>query len=69
LPGSSRIRPEVFYVAIGDAAGGPSLGQIVHTAVWLPSNDRVDTATATRTQQTADVTASGFATDGNSIIQ
>jgi serine/threonine protein kinase len=67
LPGSSRIRPEVFYVAIGDAAGGPSLGQIVHTAVWLPSNDRVDNAT--HTQQTADVATSGFATETNSIPQ
>jgi serine/threonine protein kinase len=67
LPASSRIRPEVFYVAIGDAAGGPSLGQIVHTAVWLPSNDRVDNAT--HTQQTADVATSGFATDTNSILQ
>jgi len=38
LPKASRHRPEVFYVAIGDATGGPSLGQIVHTAVWLPSN-------------------------------
>jgi len=38
LPKASRHRPEVFYVAIGDATVGPSLGQIVHTAVWLPSN-------------------------------
>jgi hypothetical protein len=38
LPKASRHQPEVFYVAIGDATGGPSLGQIVHTAVWLPSN-------------------------------
>jgi len=38
LPKAFRHRPEVFYVAIGDASGGPSHGQIVHTAVWLPSN-------------------------------
>jgi serine/threonine protein kinase len=38
LPKASRHRPEVFYVAIGDATGGPSLGRIVHSAVWLPSN-------------------------------
>ena len=44
LPKASRIRPEVFYVAIGDAATGVSLGQIVHTAVWLPSNDTVNAA-------------------------
>jgi serine/threonine protein kinase len=67
LPGSSRIRPEVFYVAIGDAAGGRSFGQIVHTAVWLPSNDRVDTAA--HTEQTADVTTSTFATDTSSVLQ
>jgi serine/threonine protein kinase len=67
LPGSSRIHPEVFYVAIGDAAGGPSLGQIVHTAVWLPSSDRVDTAA--HTQQTADVATSALATDTSSILR
>jgi hypothetical protein len=38
LPEASRNRPEVFYVAIGDAAGSASLGQIVHAAVWLPTN-------------------------------
>jgi serine/threonine protein kinase len=38
LPEASRQRPEVFYVAIGDATGGPSFGRVVHTAVWLPSN-------------------------------
>jgi serine/threonine protein kinase len=43
LPKAARHRPEVFYVAIGDATGGQSLGQIVHTAVWLPSNLPADT--------------------------
>jgi serine/threonine protein kinase len=42
LPEASRHRPEVFYVAIGDAKGGKSLGQLVHTAVWLPSNRPTD---------------------------
>jgi len=55
LPGASRHRPEVFYVAIGDAKGGPSLGQIVHTAVWLPSNLPTD---ATSTAQIANVVKS-----------
>ena len=67
LPGSSRIRPEVFYVAIGDAAGGRSLGQIVHTAVWLPSNDRADAAT--HTHQSADVATPVLATKTNSTLQ
>jgi serine/threonine protein kinase len=49
LPGASRNRPEVFYVAIGDAAGGPSLGQIVHAAVWLPSNDAAEPSIPPRT--------------------
>jgi serine/threonine protein kinase len=49
LPGASRNRPEVFYVAIGDAAGGPSLGQIVHAAVWLPSNDAAEPTSTPRT--------------------
>jgi serine/threonine protein kinase len=38
LPKPSRTRPEVFYIAIGEPGGGPSLGQISHTAVWLPSS-------------------------------
>ncbi|MDP9091349.1 MAG: serine/threonine protein kinase [Pseudomonadota bacterium] len=38
LPKPTRSRPEVFYIAIGEPGGGPSLGQISHTAVWLPSN-------------------------------
>jgi serine/threonine protein kinase len=38
LPHPSRTRPEVFYIAIGEPGGGPSLGQISHTAVWLPSS-------------------------------
>ncbi|HEY0745616.1 MAG TPA: serine/threonine-protein kinase [Steroidobacteraceae bacterium] len=38
LPRPSRTRPEVFYIAIGEPGGGPSLGQISHTAVWLPSS-------------------------------
>jgi serine/threonine protein kinase len=59
LPKASRIRPEVFYVAIGDAAGGPSLGKIVHTAVWLPSNDGAEAA---HTPQTANVANSAFGT-------
>jgi serine/threonine protein kinase len=66
LPKASRIRPEVFYVAIGDAAGGPSLGQIVHTAVWLPSNGTVDTA---RSPQTAAMATSVLGTDVNSVSQ
>jgi serine/threonine protein kinase len=49
LPRASRNRPEVFYVAIGDATGGPSLGQIVHAAVWLPSNDAADAISSPRT--------------------
>jgi serine/threonine protein kinase len=49
LPRASRNRPEVFYVAIGDATGGPSLGQIVHAAVWLPSNDAADPISSPRT--------------------
>jgi len=49
LPGASRNRPEVFYVAIGDAAGGSSLGQIVHAAVWLPSNDAAEPTSTPRT--------------------
>ncbi|MDP9007395.1 MAG: serine/threonine protein kinase [Pseudomonadota bacterium] len=66
LPKASRIRPEVFYVAIGDAPAGPSLGQIVHTAVWLPSNDIVDAA---RIPQTADAASAVFGTDVNAILQ
>jgi serine/threonine protein kinase len=66
LPKASRIRPEVFYVAIGDAATGASLGQIVHTAVWLPSNDSVNAA---HIPQTADVGSSGFASDVSSILK
>jgi serine/threonine protein kinase len=66
LPKSSRTRPEVFYVAIGDAAPGASLGQIVHTAVWLPSNDTVNAA---HIPQTADVGSSGFATDVSSGLK
>jgi serine/threonine protein kinase len=38
LPKPSRARPEVFYIAIGEPGGGPSLGQISHTAVWLPTS-------------------------------
>ncbi|HEY0800214.1 MAG TPA: serine/threonine-protein kinase, partial [Steroidobacteraceae bacterium] len=38
LPKASRTRPEVFYIAIAEAGGGTSLGQVSHTAVWLPSN-------------------------------
>jgi serine/threonine protein kinase len=49
LPRASRNRREVFYVAIGDAAGGPSLGQIVHAAVWLPSNDAAEPMSTPRT--------------------
>jgi serine/threonine protein kinase len=49
LPRASRNRPEVFYVAIGDATGGPSLGRIVHAAVWLPSNDSADSISTPRT--------------------
>jgi len=64
IPKTSRTRPEVFYVAISDAAGGPSLGQIVHTAVWLPANEassraldvaRTVAQTATSSAQTATV--------------
>ena len=66
LPKASRVRPEVFYVAIGDAATGLSLGQIVHTAVWLPSNDTVNAA---HIPQTADVGSSGFASDVSSILK
>jgi serine/threonine protein kinase len=66
LPKSSRIRPEVFYVAIGDAVPGVSLGQIVHTAVWLPSNDTVNAA---HIPQTADVASSGLATAASSILK
>jgi serine/threonine protein kinase len=55
LPEASRHRPEVFYVAIGDAKGGPTLGQIVHTAVWLPSNLPTD---AMSTPQIANVVKS-----------
>ncbi len=65
LPKSSRTRPEVFYVAIG-AAPGVSLGQIVHTAVWLPSNDTVNAA---HIPQTAAVGSSGFGTDANSVLK
>jgi hypothetical protein len=54
LPKASRSRPEVFYVAIGGATGGQFLGQIVHTAVWLPSNEGTDAA---HTPQTAPQTA------------
>ena len=46
LPKASRHRPEVFYVAIGDATGGPSLRKIAHTAVWLPSNEAADAMSA-----------------------
>ena len=49
LPRASRNRPEVFYVAIGGATGGPSLGRIVHAAVWLPSNDAADPVSSPRT--------------------
>ena len=66
LPKASRVRPEVFYVAIGDAATGLSLGQIVHTAVWLPSNDTVNAA---HIPQTADVGSAGFASDVSSILK
>jgi serine/threonine protein kinase len=66
LPKSSRTRPEVFYVAIGDAAPGASLGQIVHTAVWLPSNDTVNAA---HIPQTADVGSSGLTSDASSILK
>jgi serine/threonine protein kinase len=38
LPKASRTRPEVFYIAIAEAGGGASLGQVAHAAVWLPSN-------------------------------
>jgi hypothetical protein len=38
LPKASRTRPEVFYIAIAEAGGGAALGQVAHTAVWLPSN-------------------------------
>jgi hypothetical protein len=60
LPEASRHRPEVFYVAIGDAKGGPSLDQIVHTAVWLPSNLPTD---AMSTPQIANVVKSTPGTD------
>lgn len=60
LPRASRNRREVFYVAIGDASGGPSLGQIVHTAVWLPSNE---TADAPSTPPTANMVHSASATN------
>jgi serine/threonine protein kinase len=60
LPRASRNRPEVFYVAIGDATGGPSLGQIVHAAVWLPSNDAADPISNPRT---ANVTNSASGTN------
>ena len=66
LPKASRIRPEVFYIAIGDAATGASLGQIVHTAVWLPSNDTVNAA---HIPQTADVGSSGLAAHTSSILK
>jgi hypothetical protein len=49
LPRATRNRREVFYVAIGDASGGPSLGQVVHTAVWLPSNESADAPSTART--------------------
>jgi len=49
LPRASRNRPEVFYVAVGDAAGGPSLGRIVHAAVWLPTNAAADPISNPRT--------------------
>jgi serine/threonine protein kinase len=52
LPQASRNRPEVFYVAIGGATGGPSLGRVVHSAVWLPSSDA---AQAMNTPQTTRV--------------
>jgi len=48
LPKASRHRPEVFYVAIRDATGGASLGQVVHTAVWLPSNEAPQTASVVK---------------------
>jgi len=60
LPRASRNRREVFYVAIGDASGGPSLGKIVHTAVWLPSNEAAD---APSTAQTANVMNSASGTN------
>jgi serine/threonine protein kinase len=56
IPKTSRTRPEVFYVAIGEAAGGPSLGQIVHTAVWLPASEGpLRALDAGRSPQTATV--------------
>jgi len=66
LPRASRIRPEVFYVAIGDAPDSPSPGQIVHSAVRLPSNGIVDTGLS---PQTADMATSIFATDVNAVLQ
>jgi serine/threonine protein kinase len=38
LPTASRARPEVFYIAIAEASGGASLGQVAHAAIWLPAN-------------------------------
>jgi serine/threonine protein kinase len=55
LPKASRQRPEVFYVAIGDATGGPSFGRVMHTAVWLPSNLPTDAMNNTSTPQIANV--------------
>jgi serine/threonine protein kinase len=60
LPKASRHRPEVFYIAIGDATAGPSSGQIVHTAVWLPSNLPAD---AMSTPQIANMVKSTTGTD------
>jgi len=60
LPRASRNRPEVFYVAIGDAAGGSALGQIVHAAVWLPSNDAAEPV---GTPRTANVVSSASGTN------
>ena len=57
LPKASRHQPEVFYVAIGDAAGGPSLGQIAHTAVWLPSNLPTDAMSAPQIANVVESTA------------
>jgi hypothetical protein len=39
VPKSSRTQPQVFYIAIAEAAGrGASSGQVARAAVWLPTN-------------------------------
>jgi hypothetical protein len=39
VPKSSRTQPQVFYIAIAEAAGrGASSDQIARAAVWLPTN-------------------------------